>query len=219
MYARGSTAAGKYVCRNCRAKIAQETLEKLFRSGLASVEFEATELVDALPDSPRAAELTRRLGGSSVPAAEIWPLLDRTRQCQFVDLLVDRIVVGRDQVSVVFAESGENESKSAPAEGETSISSHGPVSETNDATNGRRSKKDDRDDVSPISTASPRGILQPRAYRIQHVADLLNLPKSTVYDLVRTGALASIRTGTNSGVVLVPATAVAELLEKKKRRR
>ena len=51
------------------------------------------------------------------------------------------------------------------------------------------------------------------------MADLLNLPRSTVYDLVRTGTLASIRTGKNGRVVLVPASAVAEFLEEKKRRR
>ena len=50
---------------------------------------------------------------------------------------------------------------------------------------------------------------RPKAYRIRQVAELLNCPTSTVYDMVRTGALASVRTGKGrGGVVLVPAAAV-----------
>jgi excisionase family DNA binding protein len=61
----------------------------------------------------------------------------------------------------------------------------------------------------------------PKAYRIQQVAELLNLPRSTVYDLVRTRVLTSVRTGTGNGggVVLVPASAVTEFLESKRRKR
>lgn len=65
---------------------------------------------------------------------------------------------------------------------------------------------------------SPRRIFEPKAYRVSHVAELLSLPRSTVYDLTRTGVLRSIRTGTNGRIVLVPAEAVAELLEKTGRR-
>src|SRR5262245_58140910 len=34
--------------------------------------------------------------------------------------------------------------------------------------------------------------VEPKAYRIRQVARLLNVPKSTAYDLVRIGALASV---------------------------
>lgn len=219
MYARGKGPAGKYVCRSCRAKIDQETLETLFRSALASIEIGAGELVAALPDNPRAAELTRNLGGGTVALAEIWPLLDRRRRRQLVDWIVDRIVVDRDEVSVVFAESGGNDADSAVHGDDSSPSLHGSETPTNESTSRRSRSKTERNGTATSSAGAAGGILEPKAYRIQHVAHLLNLPKSTVYDLVRTGALASVRTGTNNGVVLVPASAVEAFLERKKRRR
>ena len=219
MYARGKGPAGKYVCRSCRAKIDQETLETLFCSALASVEIGAGELVAALPDNPRAAELTRSLGAGTVALSEIWPLLDRRRRRQLVDWIVDRIVVDRDEVSVVFAESGGNDAESVGCGDESSPSSHGSETPTNEPTKRPSRSKTTKNGTATSARTADGGILEPKAYRIQHVAHLLNLPKSTVYDLVRTGALASLRTGTNGGVVLVPASAVEAFLERKKRRR
>ncbi len=219
MYARDSGASGKFGCRSCKAKIPRDTLERLFERSLASVELAVEELVSALADHPRAGELTSALGARTVPAAEVWPLLDPPQRCQLVDLLLDRIVVDRDEVRVVFAESGEKVPESAPLGVDSSTSSPVPPVTTNDATNEASSGKTRSRKSSKPPADGSRSILEPKAYRIQHVAHLLNLPKSTVYDMVRTGALASVRTGANGGVVLVPASAVEAFLERKRRRR
>jgi excisionase family DNA binding protein len=211
MYLRGDGPAGKFCCRICRAKISQETLERLFVEGLADVELPVGEVVEASAGNPRAAELSRMLGGEPVAVSEIWPALDRDQARQLVELLVARIVVGRDEVSIGLAENGDSAPKSTPSPGNSLPSTHGSEPAARSST--RRSSEKSRPEEPT------RRIVEPKAYRISHVAALLDLPKSTVYDLVRTGALASIRAGTNGGVVLVPASSVAELLEKKRGRK
>jgi excisionase family DNA binding protein len=210
MYLRGDGAAGKFVCKSCRAKVPQDTLEKLFAQGLSAVDLEAGEILEALADNPRAAELNRSLGGQAVSLSEIWSLLDPQQARQLVDLLVDRIVVGPDEVSVVLAENSDSEPKTPPSPTNSLPSSHGSEPAGGGSTKGGNKSR---------SEEPPRRILEPKAYRISHVAQLLSLPRSSVYDLTRTGVLPSIRTGTNGGVVLVPASAVAEFLEKKRGRR
>ena len=212
MYLRGEGASGRFVCKSksCRAKVPQETLEKLFTGSLSGVELPADEILEALAGNPRAAELNRSLGGQSVSLSEIWSLLEPQQARQLVDLLVDRIVVGPDEVSVVFAESGDSKPKTPPSPTDSLPSSHG-----SEPPGGGSTKEGNKS----LSEEPPRRILEPRAFRISHVAQLLSLPRSSVYDLTRTGVLPSIRTGTNNGVVLVPASAVAEFLEKKRGRR
>jgi len=210
MYLRGDGAAGKFVCKSCRAKVPQDTLEKLFAQGLSAVELEAGEILEALADNARAAELNRSLGGQAVSLSEIWSLLDPQQARQLVDLLVDRIVVGPNEVSVVLAENSDSEPKTPPSPTNSLPSSHGSEPAGGGSTKGGNKSR---------SEEPPRRILEPKAYRISHVAQLLSLPRSSVYDLTRTGVLPSIRTGTNGGVVLVPASAVAEFLEKKRSRR
>jgi excisionase family DNA binding protein len=211
MYLRGSGPSGRFCCRICRAKIAQETLERLFVEALSGIELPAPEVVAALTGNPRAAELTRILGGEAVALSEIWSALDGAEARQLVDLLVARIVVGHDEVSLVLAENGDSAQKAPDSPGDSLPSEHGSEEASKSSTRRPAEKKRPED--------STRRIVEPKAYRISHVAALLDLPKSTVYDLVRTGVLASIRTGTNGGVVLVPANAVAEFLEKKRGRR
>jgi excisionase family DNA binding protein len=211
MYLRGEGPAGKFCCRICRSKIAQETLDRLFAEALAAVELPAVEVVEASAGNPRAAELTRILGGEPIAVSEIWSSLDRAQARQVVDLLVARIVVARDEVSVALARNADPKPKTPTPLPNSLPTSHG--SEPVDDGSTRHGNK------KSLSEDSPRRILEPKAYRVSHVAQLLNLPKATTYDMVRTGALPSIRTGTNGGVVLVPASAVAELLEKKKGRR
>jgi excisionase family DNA binding protein len=211
MYLRGDGPAGKFCCRICRSKVSQDTLERLFAEALAGVELPAAEVVEASAGNPRAAELTRMLGGEPVAVSEIWPALDRDQARQLVDLLVARIVVGRDEVSIVLAENRNSTPQSASFPGNSLPSQHGSERVERGSTR-RSSGKSEPDETT-------RRIVEPKAYRISHVAALLDLPKSTVYDLVRTGALAAIRAGTNGGVVLVPASAVADLLEKKRGRR
>jgi excisionase family DNA binding protein len=210
MYLRGDGGGGKFVCKTCRAKVPQDTLEKLFAQGLSAVELEAGEILEALADNPRAAELNRSLGGQAVSLSEIWSLLDPQQARQLVELLVDRVVVGPDEVFVVLAKKTDSEPKTPASPINSLPSSHGSHLAGGGSTKGGNKSR---------SEEPPRRILEPKAYRISHVAQLLSLPRSSVYDLTRTGVLPSIRTGTNGGVVLVPASAVAEFLEKKRGRR
>jgi excisionase family DNA binding protein len=210
MYLQGDGGGGKFVCKTCRAKVPQDTLEKLFAQGLSAVELEAGEILEALADNPRAAELNRSLGGQAVSLSEIWSLLDPQQARQLVELLVDRVVVGPDEVFVVLAKKTDSEPKTPASPINSLPSSHGSHLAGGGSTKGGNKSR---------SEEPPRRILEPKAYRISHVAQLLSLPRSSVYDLTRTGVLPSIRTGTNGGVVLVPASAVAEFLEKKRGRR
>ena len=57
--------------------------------------------------------------------------------------------------------------------------------------------------------------VQPTTYRVKQVAEMLNVPKSTVYDWVRTGVIASVRVGEGRRkLTLIPASAVEELLNR-----
>jgi excisionase family DNA binding protein len=211
MYLRGDGPRGRFCCRICAAKLAQDTLERLFVEVLGGIELSATDLIDACAGNPRAAELTRILGGDPVALSEIWSSLDRDQAGQLVDLLVARIIVGHDEVSVILAESADSKPKNTLSPANSLPSQHGSEPANGGSTNPSVEKS--RPDVPT------RRIVEPKAFRISHVAALLDLPRSTVYDLTRTRALPSIRTGTNGRVVLVPASAVAEFLEKKRGRR
>jgi len=52
-------------------------------------------------------------------------------------------------------------------------------------------------------------------YRVKQVAVMLNMPKSTVYELVRTGQIEAVRFGLGRRKgILIPATAVEEFMER-----
>ena len=177
MYLRDDGPSGKYICRDCRAKIPQDALETLFSKSLESVELQAGEIVSALEDNPRAAELTRMLGGRGIKVSEVWPLLDQPGRCQLVDLLVARIVVSPDEVSVVLADSGDSEAKTAPSPPNPLPSSHGSMSMTDHATsreNGTRSE-----DLPPVLT-------------VEEVAAVLRTTRKAVYAMAERGALPGV---------------------------
>ncbi len=177
MYLRGDGPAGKYVCRGCRAKIPAGTLEKLFERSLASVEIAASEIVASLEGNPRAAELTRILGGRAVPVSEVWPLLDRPQQCRLVDLLVARIVVGPDEVSVAFARSGDSARKNPPSPPNPLPSSHGsePVRE--------RATRTDR---------GPAGEHFAPLLTVDEVSGLLRTSTKSVYSMIERAQLLGV---------------------------
>jgi excisionase family DNA binding protein len=53
----------------------------------------------------------------------------------------------------------------------------------------------------------------PKAYRIRQAAQLLSLPYSTLYDLVRRGEIAAVRIGTGRRkITLIPSAAIDALL-------
>ncbi len=54
-----------------------------------------------------------------------------------------------------------------------------------------------------------------RAYRIRQAAELLSLPYSTVYDIVRRGDLASVQVGTGARkILLIPRDAIDDFLRR-----
>lgn len=63
------------------------------------------------------------------------------------------------------------------------------------------------------SPAEPENRSSPMAYRIRQAAQMLSLPYSTLYDLVRRGEIASVRIGTGTRkVTLIPRAAIDALL-------
>ncbi len=224
MYLLGDGAAGKFVCRGCRSKIVAAALERAFEQSLGSLEVTAEETVAAFAGSLRLAELTRRLAGQPVPVATVWSAFDPAERRQLVDVAVSRILVENDQVTVVFALEPEATGVSADPERSALPCSHGSRPRKQTATgqgNGSTGAEPAASPAEALTVDQPAPIPpEPKAYRIRHVAELLSLPKSTVYDMVRTGALPSVRTGgQGGGAVLVPAAAVDEFLERRKRRK
>ena len=54
---------------------------------------------------------------------------------------------------------------------------------------------------------------EPRTYRVKQVAEMLNVPTSTVYAWVRTRSIGSVRVGKGRRrLILIPASAVEEFL-------
>ncbi len=194
MRPRGKGAAGKYTCGDCRSKIPVETLEALFAKGLSSVEFEAKEIVGALSGNPRAAEVTRELAGQGVALSEIWPELDQPSRRQLVELLVAQLVVGHDEISIVFAENGGIEPETAPSEPDSSTSSHGPEATSDAATSPNRPPS--LDDL-------------PDLLSVDEVAQVLRISRSKVYELVASRELQAYKPG---GRLRVQKKAVREFL-------
>jgi len=219
MYAVGTGPSGKYVCRGCRAKIPVETLERVFAESLASVEVLPGEVLDACTDNPRAVELPRRMGDATVTIGNVWALLAPHERQLFVDVAVSRVIVDHDSIRVVFALEADSSLESREFSPGALPSSYGSDSPGKTATaQGNALVQATRREAPQPPKETPGA--EPKAYRIRQVAELLNCPTSTVYDMCRTGALPSVRTGKDGGgVVLVPAAAVEAFLERKKRRR
>jgi excisionase family DNA binding protein len=196
MNVRGAGATGKYVCRGCRARIAADTLDRLFLKSLASVQIDAAEIVAALAGNPRAAEITRMLGGQSVPLSEVWPALDTPRRQQLVDLLVARIVVGSDEISVVLAENDDSEGKPHSSTPNSLPTSHGSEPVAPEAS-------------SPERRPPPRLEDLPELLSVGEVAAVLRLSKSKTYELIASRQLPAHRPG---GRLRITAKAVREFL-------
>ncbi len=219
MYLVGAGSSGKYVCRRCRAKIPVETLERVFADSLSSVEVLPGEVLDACADNARAAELPRRMGVAPVTMGNVWAVLEPRERQLFVDVAVSQVIVERDSIRVVYALEADSTSNSRAFPPSALPSSYGSDPTGKTATPQGNAPSRTTPHGTPPTPKDSAGA-EPKAYRIRQVAELLNCPPSTVYDMVRTGALASVRTGKDGGgVVLVPAAAVEAFLERKKRRR
>ncbi len=194
MRPRGHGPAGKYTCGRCRAKIPVDTLEKLFKESLAAVELDASEIVAALGTNPRAAEITRMLGGRSVPLSEIWPELDPSHRRQLVERLVAQLVVGTDDISVVFSENDDSKPKIESLASNSLPTSHGSeVTETDATSSNRPPSLDDLPDLLSVD----------------EVAQVLRISRSKVYELVASRELQAYKPG---GRLRVQKKAVREFL-------
>src|SRR5262245_66028185 len=64
--------------------------------------------------------------------------------------------------------------------------------------------------LAPRQTPTPR-----RAYRVKEVSEMLGLPKSTVYDLIRRSDLRAVLLGSGlRKIVLIPAEEIDRLLSR-----
>jgi len=186
MYQEDSGGA-KFVCRGCRFKIQVDALERVFTEALASVELDAEEIIAALSDNPRAAELTRRLGGQPVPASSAWANLDAAERRLFVDTAVARVVVHPDRVTVVFALEAESgtESCSFP---ENALPS------PDDARN-RREKATEAPDRTISTAVMSRGDL-PLLLPVETAAEVLHTTPKAIYAMAERGQLpGAVRVG------------------------
>jgi hypothetical protein len=100
---REDTGGAKFVCRKCRSKIRLAALEAAFAEGLGAVMLDPSEIVAAVADNPRAAELTRQLGVDPVPLSRVWPTLGPEHRHRLVELVVERVVVEQESVGILFA--------------------------------------------------------------------------------------------------------------------
>jgi len=186
MYQEDSGGA-KFVCRSCRFKIQVDTLDRVFTEALASVELEAEEVVTALGDNPRAAELTRRLGGQPVPASSAWAGLDAAERRLFVDAAVAKVVVHADRVTVVFALEADSgtESRGFP---------ENALPTPDDARN-RREKATEASDPPDSAVVTSREDL-PLLLTAENAAELLRTSARAVYAMAERGQLpGAVRVG------------------------
>ncbi len=59
----------------------------------------------------------------------------------------------------------------------------------------------------------PKNTTKPKAYRMSQAAELLSLPYSTLWDLVRRGELQSVQIGVGARkITLIPTAAIDDLL-------
>jgi excisionase family DNA binding protein len=221
MYLRGEGSSGKFVCQECRSKHPSGVLEQKFLESLRSVVLSSQEVVAGLQDDPRAAEVSRAIGGREVSVAEVWPALEPAERRQLVDNLVDHIEVEEGQIRVVLAVPDRFQAETGASQPDSLPSSHDLRARRERPTRQQKASLNRQEDGTAPGSPAVLPLSEPKAYRIRQVARLLNVPKSTAYDLVRTGVLASVRaaTGNGRGVVLVPASAVTAFLEEKRRRR
>jgi excisionase family DNA binding protein len=177
MYLRSDGPASKYVCRDCRAKIPQDALDQVFESCLASIEIEAADVVAAAESPSSQAELSRMLDGRPVSLADAWAGLDRPQRCQLVDLLVERVVVSRDAVSVELAEKRDSQGASAPISPNPLTSSHGSEGPRETKTSPRPDSDDDN--LAKLLT-------------VDEVASLLRTTSKSVYSMVERGVVPGV---------------------------
>jgi len=177
MYLRTDGTTPRFVCKSCQAKIPAETLERLFAESLSSVAIAGSEVVAAVERGPVANELGQAVGAGAVSVADAWPLLKRQERCQLVDLLVSRIDVDVDTISVAFSGSDDSEAEEPAVSANSLPSSQGFESCREPAT--RPGDRLDNPDLAPLLT-------------VEEVADLLRRSSKSVYSMIERDQLPGV---------------------------
>jgi hypothetical protein len=192
-YLEGRGQAGKFICRGCRGKIPLDKLEELFEESLDAIELSAVELVEALGNNPRAAELTRMLGGALTPVSKVWPVLNATEKGVVVDVAVSRLVVDQAEVTVTFALEPDFGGESAASQARALPSTYDPEvlpdRATPAAADGRVPVGPDKGDrhQAPVS----RDAL-PLLLTVTAAAEVLRTSPKAVYMMAQRGMLAGV---------------------------
>jgi excisionase family DNA binding protein len=177
MYLRTDGTSPRFVCKSCQAKIPEETLERLFAESLSAVEIDGGEVVSAVESGAGADELGRDVRDRAVSVSDVWPLLERQERCQLVDLLVSRIDVDEDTISVVFSGSDDSEAEKQGFSVNSLPSSQGFESCREPATR-QRNRLGNRD-LAPLLT-------------VDEVADLLRRSSKSVYSMIERAQLPGV---------------------------
>jgi excisionase family DNA binding protein len=177
MYLRTDGTTPRFVCKSCQAKIPEETLERLFAESLSSVEIDGSEIVAAVESGPGATELGHNVGDGAVSVSDAWPLLKRQERCQLVDLLVSRIDVDEDRISVAFSGSDDSEAEKPVFSRNSLPSSQGFESCREPST--RPGNRLDNPDLAPLLT-------------VDEVADLLRRSAKSVYSMIERAQLPGV---------------------------
>jgi excisionase family DNA binding protein len=181
------SGGSKFVCRGCRSKIPVDTLEKVFVESLASIELDAEDVVAAVTDNPRAAELTRRLGGQRVPASSAWAGLDAAEKRLLIETAVARVVVHPDRVTIVFA-----------LEAESGTESRGFTENALPSPDDARDRREMATEASdrPISTAAKSREDLPLLLPVDTAAEVLHTTPKAIYAMAERGQLpGAVRVG------------------------
>jgi len=104
MYLRDIGPSGRFICRTCLGKVPQDTLEAAFLKGLSSLEVGAEEILAELDSSAGTGRPVLLQEGGRISVSEVWPLLSRPEQCQLVDLLLPKVVVGPNEIAIRYSE-------------------------------------------------------------------------------------------------------------------
>jgi excisionase family DNA binding protein len=177
MYLRTDGTTPRFVCKSCQAKIPEETLERLFAESLSSVVIDGSEVVAAAESVPVANELGQAVGDGAVSVADAWPLLKRQERCQLVDLLVSRIDVDEDTISVDFSGSVDSEGQEPAVSANSLPSPQGFESSREPAT--RHDNRFGNRDLAPLLT-------------VEEVADLLRRSSKSIYSMIERAQLPGV---------------------------
>ncbi len=193
---RRSSTGGHLACKSCKRKLDLVVAEHALVKALNSVSFTGSAVRKATTKTPENERLS-----------SIWPRLDDQAKRQLVDLLVKQLVVSSDTIQVRFLGlTGRKPAKSANSL-PSSSGRAGPEPGATSRTTRAASSEMNGEDVEARE-------LPTRTLRIKQVAKILNLPVTTIHDLIRRRVLEAVKIGSGRRkIVLIPEQAVEALLD------